>query len=68
MSRCPTCKDEVAPRGENAAFPFCSARCRSVDLGRWFTGTYAVPGELTEREGGEPTAPPEADGDKKSQG
>jgi len=23
--------------------PFCSARCREVDLGRWFSGTYAVP-------------------------
>ena len=23
--------------------PFCSPRCADVDLGRWFTGTYAVP-------------------------
>ena len=23
--------------------PFCSARCADVDLGRWFTGRYAVP-------------------------
>ncbi len=23
--------------------PFCSPRCRNVDLGRWFSGTYAVP-------------------------
>ncbi len=22
--------------------PFCSARCREVDLNRWFTGSYAV--------------------------
>ncbi|MDE0335231.1 MAG: DNA gyrase inhibitor YacG [Defluviicoccus sp.] len=23
--------------------PFCSSRCREVDLGRWFSGAYAVP-------------------------
>jgi endogenous inhibitor of DNA gyrase (YacG/DUF329 family) len=23
--------------------PFCSKRCREVDLNRWFTGAYAVP-------------------------
>ncbi|GJD53692.1 DNA gyrase inhibitor YacG [Methylobacterium crusticola] len=28
-----------------AAFrPFCSKRCADVDLQRWFTGRYAVPG------------------------
>lgn len=25
--------------------PFCSKRCADVDLGRWFTGAYAVPTE-----------------------
>jgi endogenous inhibitor of DNA gyrase (YacG/DUF329 family) len=54
MARCPTCKDPVKPRDENEAYPFCSPRCRAVDLGRWFTGAYVVPGKLTEREGGEP--------------
>ncbi|HVJ52965.1 MAG TPA: DNA gyrase inhibitor YacG [Aliidongia sp.] len=29
--------------------PFCSARCQQVDLGRWFTGRYAVPGEAVEQ-------------------
>lgn len=24
--------------------PFCSARCADVDLGRWFSGGYRVPG------------------------
>ena len=23
--------------------PFCSQRCREIDLNRWFTGAYAVP-------------------------
>jgi endogenous inhibitor of DNA gyrase (YacG/DUF329 family) len=34
----------VKPRQDNEAFPFCSARCRAVDLAKWFTGSYRVPG------------------------
>jgi endogenous inhibitor of DNA gyrase (YacG/DUF329 family) len=37
--RCPVCG---SPRAERFR-PFCSARCRDVDLGRWFTEAYAVP-------------------------
>lgn len=37
--RCPLCGSPVEPRFR----PFCSARCRDVDLGRWLTGVYAVP-------------------------
>jgi endogenous inhibitor of DNA gyrase (YacG/DUF329 family) len=43
--RCPICRKPAAKRvpGERTAFPFCSERCRQVDLGRWFTESYAVP-------------------------
>ena len=54
MARCPSCKSPAASREDNDAFPFCSPRCRAVDLGGWFTGRYVVPGKITEREGGEP--------------
>lgn len=37
--RCPLCGAPVEPRFR----PFCSARCRDVDLGHWLTGAYAVP-------------------------
>ena len=38
---CPICgKAAETPRLR----PFCSARCADVDLGRWFTGAYRVPG------------------------
>ena len=38
--RCPICKEPTA-----APFrPFCSARCRDVDLARWLSGSYAIPG------------------------
>lgn len=37
---CPTCKKPVEP-GEKA-FPFCSERCRLVDLGNWLGGGYRI--------------------------
>ena len=41
--KCPTCKKLVQP--EAKTFPFCSERCRLIDLGNWLGGKYAVPGE-----------------------
>ena len=26
-------------------YPFCSARCKNLDLNRWLTGAYAIPAE-----------------------
>jgi endogenous inhibitor of DNA gyrase (YacG/DUF329 family) len=40
--RCPTCAKPVGMPGGNRAFPFCSDRCRLVDLGRWVDGRYAL--------------------------
>lgn len=34
--RCPSCK-KVGPWFEDKFGPFCSRRCKLVDLGRWFT-------------------------------
>ena len=43
-SRCPICKAAVrADRPQNPSAPFCSARCRDVDLGRWLDGAYSIP-------------------------
>ncbi len=41
--RCPTCKKAV--EREEKSFPFCSERCRTIDLGRWATGDYRIAGE-----------------------
>ena len=43
MVRCPTCRTEVAWEG-NAHRPFCSERCRLIDLGAWAEGRYRIPG------------------------
>lgn len=44
QAECPICGKRVAPR-EGASLPFCSPRCKLVDLQRWLGGTYRVPGE-----------------------
>jgi len=47
--RCPICKKPVesAPSGQQPAaqsyFPFCSERCKLIDLGRWLDGKYQIP-------------------------
>ena len=47
--RCPTCKQPV-PAERREFRPFCSERCKLVDLGRWLDGSYAVPGEPADEE------------------
>lgn len=41
--RCPTCKGPAAPRPANPAAPFCSERCRLVDLGKWLSEDFRIP-------------------------
>jgi len=37
---CPTCRKPVTAGSED--FPFCSDRCRLLDLGKWASGGYVV--------------------------
>jgi endogenous inhibitor of DNA gyrase (YacG/DUF329 family) len=44
--KCSICKapiDEADAGKEGSFFPFCSDRCRLIDLGRWLDGKYAIP-------------------------
>jgi len=43
--KCPICEKERGPFGENEFFPFCCARCRLIDLGRWLGEEYFIPEE-----------------------
>ncbi len=54
---CPICHRPAAPRDENGAFPFCSPRCKMVDLGKWLDGQYRVP-VIEESEEDEGPGPP----------
>jgi endogenous inhibitor of DNA gyrase (YacG/DUF329 family) len=59
---CPTCGREID--WEQSAFrPFCSERCRLIDLGAWLSQRRAIPGEPASPEpegaGAEPDEPAE---------
>jgi endogenous inhibitor of DNA gyrase (YacG/DUF329 family) len=41
---CAGCGRPAPPRDANPAWPFCSARCRLLDLGRWLGEDYRIPG------------------------
>lgn len=49
---CPVCKKE-APSEKNPYLPFCSERCKKIDLGKWALGDYRIPGSKAERDSGE---------------
>ena len=34
----------------DAAFPFCSERCRAIDLGKWASGAYVISSPLNDPE------------------
>ena len=38
--KCPTCEKPVMLRPANPMFPFCSPRCKAVDLGKWLGEEY----------------------------
>ena len=45
-AHCPICHTGISLEGDLPGFfPFCSDRCKSVDLGRWFDEQYSVPVE-----------------------
>jgi endogenous inhibitor of DNA gyrase (YacG/DUF329 family) len=50
--RCPTCKKPVKSR--DADFPFCSDRCRLIDLGKWASGAYVISSPVQDTSDGMP--------------
>lgn len=56
--RCPICKKPKPVRrlADWPSFPFCSEKCRTIDLGRWLDRKYAIPGESDENDP-EPESP-----------
>ena len=43
--KCPICNRDAKPRAQNTASPFCSDRCKTIDLGKWLSEEYRVPVE-----------------------
>ena len=41
--KCPHCSKPALFAPENPFRPFCSERCKMIDLGDWAEGRYAIP-------------------------
>ena len=63
---CPTCGKPVVRRRPQEApfFPFCSERCRLLDLGRWFNAEHRISDDLP---GGEAEGRAPEEGEKGGQ-
>jgi len=68
LMQCPICKrsvDESTVGQPGSAFPFCSERCKLIDLGRWLGGKYQIPVvEIDESETIHPIDPEPPSGNK----
>jgi endogenous inhibitor of DNA gyrase (YacG/DUF329 family) len=56
--RCPTCQRPIQWTDQFPYRPFCSDRCRLIDLGAWLSATHAIAGDPVE---GPEAAPPATD-------
>jgi len=73
-ARCPICAKtfEASPTALPPGFPFCSERCKLIDLGRWIDGAYSIPDAPADRSheplpgAPGPDAPGEGDQDAES--
>ena len=54
---CPICRKDSDPKYR----PFCSRRCADIDLGRWLTGAYVIPGDAGEEDAAAATAAEETE-------
>ena len=54
--RCPICKNQV--KDSDPEFPFCSVRCRTIDLGRWASDQYVVSTPMRDSDEGAPQIDP----------
>jgi len=58
--RCPICKTLI-DSATSADFPFCSERCKLIDLGNWASEKYVVSEPLFDEDDDEPGESPNAD-------
>jgi len=47
---CPICSKQMKSSKQEPLFPFCSQRCRDIDLYRWSKGDYFIERDLTAEE------------------
>jgi len=52
--RCPQCGEDALWAPENPNRPFCSERCKQIDLGCWASDSYRIGGAVSDEEAGSP--------------
>ncbi|PKO37179.1 MAG: DNA gyrase inhibitor YacG [Betaproteobacteria bacterium HGW-Betaproteobacteria-6] len=52
--RCPQCGEDALWAPENPNRPFCSERCKQIDLGCWASDAYRIGGAVSDEEAGTP--------------
>jgi len=52
--RCPQCGEDALWAPENPHRPFCSERCKQIDLGCWASDSYRIAGQASDEEAGTP--------------
>lgn len=57
--RCPVCEKAVAWGPQSPWRPFCSERCRLIDLGDWIEGRNSIPGDIDDDATGQEWLPVE---------
>ena len=55
--KCPTCGRSIEWSDQSPFRPFCSERCRVIDLGAWLSEKHAIPGTETEAAADAPEDP-----------
>jgi uncharacterized protein len=63
IMKCPRCGKETDSTG-NPFRPFCSERCKTVDLGNWAMGAYRLPGTDAAEDETEAPKPPKNSGEE----
>jgi endogenous inhibitor of DNA gyrase (YacG/DUF329 family) len=48
--KCPNCEKSVEWSDQSPDRPFCSERCKMIDLGQWASEEHAIPGKSVEEE------------------
>ncbi len=62
QARCPIC-EKLFDREQSKWLPFCSPRCKLIDLGRWLEERYGLPYEPEDEKEPRPTPPARQDGE-----
>lgn len=53
--KCPTCDKQVEWSEQSEWKPFCSERCKLIDLGAWADGSHSIPGQAIPEQVEDPT-------------